>query len=248
MRRALILGITVMVALLFSTAALAAPFDDVLNRWKKTVTFTDRGDALTINAIYYSSEYIEATVQNEAEKNLWTANELEMHKYQLLKTLNLDEMIPIKLEFVNNGASLHMAPFGDQLWLWIGNKKYKPVDYDPRFNFKVEEKIEGMVYFPRFDEKTGKDLLEGQNRVKLEINRGISMTIRALAVDFIWDVANDDPARLFAGEAGSKLEMDRLIKRLAKLNKDKADYEEKIAAVIEEIDMIEARMAELQKQ
>ena len=247
MRKTWILGIAVLLTV-FASLGWAAPYDAVLNRWSKTKDFADRGDSLSITATYYSAEFIEATVQSEADKNLWTADELDRYKYQFLKTLNLEDSIPVRLSFDNRGSALHMAPFGKQVWLWIGGKRYEPKDYDPRFNFRVQDKIEGMVYFPRFDEKTGRDLLKGAKTVKLELSGSISMTMKAKTAEFIWDVANDNPEKLFAGKAGARLEMDRLIKRLEKLNGEKKDLEGKLEQLKAEIEKIQARMAELQKQ
>ncbi|NLI96117.1 MAG: hypothetical protein GX436_05265 [Synergistaceae bacterium] len=248
MRKAWIPGIAVLVSVFVSAIAWAATYDSILNRWTKTRDFADRGDSLSISATYYSAEFIEATIQQEADRNLWTADELERYKYQFLKTLNVEDTIPVKLSFDNRGAALHMAPFGKQVWLWIGGKRYEPKDYDPRLNMRVMDKIEGLVYFPRFDEKTGKDLLKGVKSVKLEISGSISMTLRAKTAEFVWDVANDNPERLFAGKAGAKLEMDRLIRRLEKLNGEKKDLEGKLEQLKLEIEKIQARMNELQKQ
>ena len=247
MRKTWILGIAVLLTV-FASLGWAASYDAVLNRWSKTKDFADRGDSLSITATYYSAEFIEATVQSEADKNLWTADELDRYKYQFLKTLNLEDSIPVRLSFDNRGSALHMAPFGKQVWLWIGGKRYEPKDYDPRFNFRVQDKIEGMVYFPRFDEKTGRDLLKGAKTVKLELSGSISMTMKAKTAEFIWDVANDNPEKLFAGKAGARLEMDRLIKRLEKLNGEKKDLEGKLEQLKAEIEKIQARIAELQKQ
>ena len=248
MRKTLISGLAGVAIFVFSAAAWAAPYDEVLNRWQKTQKFSDAGETIAITVTYYSSEYIEALVQSEAEKNLWTADELEMHKYQLLKTLRLDDTIPVKFQFEGMGPTLHLAPFGQQVWIWIGKKRYDPVDFDPRFNFGVTEKIDGMVYFPRFDEKTGKDLLEGVGSVKVVVSGGISMAVKPVNVDFIWDVGNDDPSRLYGGQAGSRLEMDRLIKRLANLNREKEECEQRLGELNAEISTVEARMKELQQQ
>ena len=247
MRKTWIPGFAILLTL-FASLAWASSYDSVLNRWSKTKDFADRGDSLSITATYYSAEFIEATVQKEADKNLWTADELDRYKYQFLKTLNLEDSIPVRLSFDNRGPALHMAPFGKQVWLWIGGKRYEPKDYDPRLNFRVQDKIEGMVYFPRFDEKTGRDLLKGAKTVKLELSGSISMTMKAKTAEFVWDVANDNPEALFAGKAGARLEMDRLIKRLEKLNGEKKDLEGKLEQVKAEIEKIQARMAELQKQ
>lgn len=248
MRKMQIYCFTLMLLLMFSAASMAAPYDTVMERWQKTQVFSDSGETITMTVTYFSSEYIEALVQSEAEKNLWTADEQEQHKYQLLSTLRLDDTIPVKFEFEVKGPSLHMAPFGEQIWLWLGNKRYSPVEYDPRFNFRISDKRDGMVFFPRYDEKTGKDLLEGINSVKLQISGSISMAIKRPAVDFIWDVVRDDPERFYSGDAGRKLEMDRLIKRLANLNKEKEECEERLSELNSEISTIEIRMKELQQQ
>lgn len=247
MRRSWVLGLAVFLVAI-AAAAWAAPYDAVLGRWSKTENFYDRGDSLYIRATYYAAEYIEASMQQEADKNLWTDSELETHKYQLLKTLKLEDSIPIRVEFDNRGSALHMAPFGKLVRLWIGKKYYEPVDYDPRFNFRTIDKVEGMVYFRRFDEKTGKDLLKGVKSVKFEMNGGISMTMRGKSAQFIWDVADDNPEKIFAGAAGKKLEMDRLIKRLEKLGGEKKDLQGRLDQVQAEIERIQARMNELQKQ
>lgn len=247
MRRSWVLGLSVFL-LAIAAAAWAAPYDAVLGRWSKTENFYDRGDSLYIRAIYYSAEYIEASIQQEADKNLWTDSEMETHKYQLLKTLKLEDSIPIRVEFENRGSALHMAPFGKQVRLWIGKKQYEPKDYDPRLNFRTIDKVEGMVYFPRYDEKTGKDLLKGVKSVKFEIRDSISMTMRGKSAQYIWEVADDHPDKIFAGAAGKKLEMDRLIKRLEKLGGEKKDLQARLDEIQAEIDKIQARMNELQKQ
>ena len=232
----------------FAGAAWAASYDTVLGRWSKTENFYDRGDSLSIRATYYSREYIEASMQQEADKNLWTESELETNKYQLLKNLKLEDSIPLRVEFDNRGAALHMAPFGKQVRLWIGKKSYEPVDYDPRFNFRTLDKVEGMVYFRRYDEKTGKDLLKGVKSVKFVIRESISMTMRGKSAEFIWEVADDHPDQFLAGAAGKKLEMDRLIKRLEKLGGEKKDLQARLDEIQAEIEKIQARMNELQKQ
>ena len=152
------------------------------------------------------------------------------------------------MEFDNRGSALHMAPFGKMVRLWIGKKHYEPKDYDPRFNFRTIDKVEGMVYFPRFDEKSGKDLLKGVKSVKFELTSGVSMTMRGKSAAFIWEVADDNPDKIFAGAAGKKIEMDRLIKRLEKLGGEKKDLQARLDEIQAEIDKIQARMNELQKQ
>lgn len=234
----------------FFAISANAGTDDILNRWSKSRHFeNDLGSELDITVTYYSSEYIEALVQNEAEKNLWTADEAENYKYELLKGLQLDEYVPVHLEFESKGPAMHMAPFDRQIVIWMGNKKYTPVDYDKRFNFKLMGKRDGLVYFPRFDEKSGKSLLENAKRVKVSISGSISSTTEGIAtVDFSWDVDNDDPARLLKGKAAAQLEMDRLIKRIEKLSGEKSVLEAQLAEIQAELDRINERIEELRKQ
>ena len=235
----------------FASISYADPFQNVLQRWTKSVKYIDKEnmiDNLEIRATYYSAEFIEALTQNEAKKNLWTQQETDDYKYNFLGALRLDEMIPIQIEFINNGPTMHLGPFDVMAKLLIGNKEYKMVDYDKRFNFKFQGKKDGLVYFPRFDEKTGKDLLKGVKSVKLIIAPSISPVVDGRRTEFYWDVANDDPSKLYQGKTAARFETDRLLKRLEKLRKDKAEHEKQLQGINEEISTVQKRLDELAKQ
>lgn len=243
----------IMVALLIFTPAIvsAEPFDNVLQRWTKSVKYTDKEnmiDNLEIRATYYSAEFIEALMQNEAKNNLWTQQETDEYKYNFLRALRLDDMIPIQIEFINNGPTMHLGPFDIMAKLLIGNKEYKMVDYDKRFNFKFQGKREGLVYFPRYDEKTGKDLLKGVKSVKLTISPSISPVVDGKRTEFYWDIYNDDPSKLYQGKTAARFETDRLLKRLEKLRKDKAEHEKQLQGINDEISTVQKRLDELAKQ
>ena len=240
-----------MFALIASVTANAATFDQVLGRWTKSITYTDEDKIsnLEIKATYYSAEFIEAYIQKEAQSNMWTQQEADDYKYNFLSALRLNEMIPIQIEFNNNAETMYLGPFDIMVKLRIGNKLYKPEDYDKRFNFKFQGKKEGLVYFRRFDEKTGKDLLKGVKNVTLELNSTISPNVtRGKTTKFLWDVANDDPSKLYQGKAAERFESDRLIKRLEKLRKDKTTLESQLKAVDDEIGTIQKRLDELAKK
>ncbi|ANZ44721.1 hypothetical protein [Cloacibacillus porcorum] len=230
-------------------ASCAATFAQVLQRWTKSTKVIDEdGGNLEIRATYYSSEFIEALVQKEAKDNLWTQQEMEDYKYKFLGSLRLDEMIPIQVEFINNGPTMHMGPFDIMVKLRIKNKAYKPVDYDKRFNFQFQGKKEGLIFFPRYDEKTGQELLKDAKNVRLEFVSAISPMLEGADITFIWDIARDDPQALYKGATANKLETDRLLKRLEKLRKDKADEETKLSTINSEIATIQTRLDELAKQ
>ena len=76
-------------------------------------------------------------MQKEAKDNLWTQQEADEYKYRLLNTLHLEEMIPIRIEFMNNGPSMHLGPFDVMAKLVIGSKEYKMADYDKRFQLQI---------------------------------------------------------------------------------------------------------------
>ena len=238
---------------LLSTASLsyADPFQNVLERWTKSVKYIDKEnmiDNLEIRATYYSAEFIEALTQNEAKNNLWTEQEKEDYKYNLLGALRLDEMIPIQIEFINNGPMMYLGPFDIMAKLMIGNKEYKMVDYDKRFNFKFQGKKDGLVYFPRYDEKTGKDLLKGIKSVRLVLSPTVSPVTEGRRTEFMWDVYNDDPSKLYQGKTAVRFETDRLLKRLEKLRKDKAEHEKQLQGINDEIATVQTRLDELAKQ
>ena len=227
--------------------AYAAALDNILLRWRKTALYEENTSNLTVAVTYYSAELVEAEIQAEAEKNLWTQDELERYKYRYLQTLNLAEMIPIKVEFVNNGPTMYPGPFDKMIEMRIGNKTYEPVDYDKRMNFSFQGEKDGLVFFSRFDPKTGKNILDGQKRVTIEISSGISPLIagRGKRARFFWDIQNDDPSKLYAGQTAARLETDRLLKRLENLRKDRSEEEAKLKAIDDEINTIQTRLDEL---
>ena len=233
------------------TVSHADSFDTTMQRWTKTVKYIDKEnmlDNVEIKATYYSAEFIEALTQKEAKNNLWTQQETDDYKYNFLGALRLDEMIPIQIEFINNGPTMHLGPFDIMAKLLIGNKEYKMVDYDKRFNFKFQGKKDGLVYFPRYDEKTGKDLLKGVKSVRLIIASSISPVVDGRRTEFYWDVANDDPSKLYQGKTAARFETDRLLKRLEKLRKDKAEHEKQLQGINDEISTVQKRLDELAKQ
>ena len=234
-----------------ASVSYADPFQNVLERWTKSVKYIDKEnmiDNLEIRATYYSAEFIEALTQNEAKLNLWTDQETEDYKYNLLGALRLDEMIPIQIEFINNGPMMYLGPFDIMVKLMIGNKEYKMADYDKRFNFKFQGKKDGLVYFPRYDEKTGKDLLKGVKSVKLFFSPSISPVVEGRSPEFMWDVYNDDPSKLYQGKTAARFETDRLLKRLDKLRKDKGEHEKQLQGINDEIATVQKRLDELAKQ
>ena len=240
-----------LLALAAASAANADVFDNVLERWTKSKKYIDedRISNLEVKATYYSAEFIEAYIQREAKNNMWTQQEADDYKYNFLGALRLDEMVPIQIEFINNAETMYLGPFDIMVKLRVGNKLYKPVDYDKRFNFKFQGKKEGLVYFRRFDEKTGKDLLKGAKNVTLELSPTISPNLtKGATTKLLWDIANDDPSKLYSGKAADRFETDRLLKRLDKLRKDKAGLEAQMKTVNDEITTIQSRLDELGKK
>jgi hypothetical protein len=227
----------------------AADYSKILGRWSKELTFRETGaiGPLEMKVTYYSAEYVQALIETEAEKNLWTSDEKENYAYQLLTSLNMEETIPIHVEFKNYGPSMHMSPFHEQVNLWAGKRKLSLVDYDKRFNFRLQGERDGMLFFPRYDDN-GKPVLEKVKSVKLSFLGAIHPYIGSTFVDFIWDVHKDNPESLYRGKAASRMELDRLIKRLEKLSSEKNELENKLDEINSELYDINQRVDELQRQ
>lgn len=246
MKKKIIAVLALLVTFAMAVFASAAPYDQVIQRWTKSRKFIDKDGAnLEIKATYYAAEYIEATLQREAQKNMWTAQELENYKYNYLSALQLNEMIPIHVEFINNGPTMYLGPFDNLLRLRIGNQSYKPVDYDKRFNFRFQGQRDGLVYFARYDEKTGKDLLKGIKSVTLTLNPAISPLTGGSETRLMWDVYNDEPAKLYQGKTAARFETERLLKRLEKLRNDKTELQQRMKTIDDEIGTIQTRLDEL---
>lgn len=217
--------------------------------WKKQQTYrNDMESEVTIEMTYFSTEYVEKSVEEETKKNLWTKDESDNYKYKLLQQLQLDKYIPIFVKFINHGPNLRMSPFDQMIRMNIGSKSLTPSDYDKRFNFRVNDERDGFVFFPRFNEKGKPYLGKTARRVKIVLDGSITPATIGKNVEFIWDVQDDDPSKLMAGKAGAKLESDRLIVRLEKLNGEKAKVQKQMDTVQSEIDMVNKRLEELQKQ
>lgn len=248
-KNTMIITLGVLVTFVAAALAFAASSDQIIQRWTKSRKFVDRDGAnLEVKATYYAAEYLEALLQKEAQKNMWTEQELENYKYNYLGALQLNEMIPIHIEFINNGPTMYLGPFDSMLRLRVGNQTYKPVDYDKRFNFRFQGQRDGLIFFARYDEKTGKDLLKGVKSVTLTLNPAISPLTEGSETRFMWDIYNDDPDKLYKGQTAARFETDRLIKRLQKLRADRTELEKQMQAIDDEINTIQTRLDELAKQ
>jgi len=217
--------------------------------WHQKKQYTDNyGGDVTIEATYYAAEYVERSTQEEADKNLWTSDEAEDYRYNLLQQLKLDDTIPIFLKFTNNGPAIRMAPFEQQVYLTIGKHRLSPVDYDKRFNFKITGQREGFVYFPRYDSKGNPYLTPKVKTVKFELNGAVTPVTINKSIEFLWDVKDDDPSRLLKGKSGARLEMDRLTKRISNLTDEGKKLQDRLNEIQAEIQKVNQRMMELQKQ
>jgi len=232
-------------------ASAARIEEKILKAWTRSGEYQETGgiQSVAMKVTYYSAEYIEALVRSEAESKLWTKNEEEQFKYNLLKTLNLEENIAFHLEFEVRGSPAYLQPFDRHFKLFAGKAVLEPADYDKRFNFKLDGKRDGMLWFPRYNEKTGKSYLEGIKELRLVVNGSMTLaTSKLVDVRFIWDITGDDPSILGSGSAVAKLELDRLIKRIDKLHADREDLQKKLNVVNDELAEINNRVDELQRQ
>lgn len=231
---------------------LRSSFQNTMRHWIRTSDkkYDDESKMsyVEVQAVYFSPDYIEAHVQDQAQKNLWTQQEMEDYKYKYLQTLQLDKMIPFMIYIDNSAEAMHMSPFDSIIKMRIGGKTYKPVDYDKRFNFRLMGEIEGLVFFPRYDEKTGKPLLgENGGTVQLEFNSFMSPILRN-NINLIWSIGKEDINKLYAGKTAARLESDRLIERLGRLKKDKDALDAKAETIQQEINTIQKRLDDLQKK
>ena len=166
----------------------------------------------------------------------------------LLKNLNLGECIPFNIDMYVRGLPMYAGPFDKHITMMIGKKKYQPVDYDKRFNFKIIGPRDGMVFFPRYDPNTGKDVLEGARDIRLVFDSSISVAMSPRGdVIWIWDLKKDRP-KISAGKAANRLEVDRLLKRNQKLNAEREELRKQLEALDKEADEVNTRIDELQSE
>lgn len=230
-------------------APAASKYDAVFSKWTRTQEHKDKfGSTFTLKATLYTTQYIDALIQHEAEQNMWTASELEDYKYNFLKGLRLDDYIAIHLEMDERGPTAHMAPFNEMVYLWIGKKKYAPAEYDQRFNFPLLGKREGLVFFPRYDEKTGESFFKKDVTLRFVMSGAASPVSDGKDIRFTWDVKGREDDASMSGTAADRIEVDRLLRRVEKLAKEKSDLESQLAAKNRELEEVNARIEELQKK
>ena len=173
---------------------------------------------------------------------------MENFKYTLLKNLNLAESIPIHIDMYVRGMPIYPAPFDKRVTLMVGKKKYKPIDYDKRFNFKTIGPKDGMVFFPRYDPDTGKPILEGAKDLRIWFDSSIShATSSRNDILWVWDLAKDRGS-ISKGKASNRLEADRLIKRSNKIDEQRKALQEQLDALNKEYNDVNSRIDELQAQ
>jgi len=222
-------------------------YEKALERWERTVT--DPSSRVTVKVTYYSMELIRAIVAYEAEKNLWTKEEEENFKYKLLENLRFADCLPFKVEITNYGPAMHMGPFDKKVKLMIDNKSYSPIDYDRVFNFKLIGSRDGMVFFPRRDPETEKELITPNTKnMVLIISKEISPLTDEKGFDFIFRWSNPyekvSLEEYTSGEA--KIELERLYRRVELLEEKKKDLLKQIQDIEKELKEIRARIAELE--
>lgn len=247
MVKKLITALTVcfMLAIIAAQASAATKYDAALERWtRKSETRDNMGGEFRIKITPYTSEYIDLLVESEAEKNLWTASEMEDYKYNLLRTIRIDEYFAFYLEIENLGPSAYMNPFDEMVYAWIGEKKYKPLDYERRFNMQLQGSVEGMVFFPRYDEKTGKSLFSKDMSLRFVMNGAASPVLNGKEIRITWDIKADTGTS--GGTAADRMEVDRLLRRVERLNNERRELANQLEAKDKEVSEIMERINELQ--
>lgn len=225
--------------------ASAADQDALLKKWERSANAKDDiGGDFTLKAIPYTAEYVNAYIESEAEKNLWTASEMDDYKYNFLRSIQMDDYFAFFLEIENLGPTAHMAPFNEMVYVWINNKKYTPVNYDERFNLPLQGKREGLVFFPRFDEKTGKSLFDKDMTLRLVLVGAASPVLSNRDIRMTWDIKAEN--NVIIGNAADRLEIDRLLRRVEKLSSEKNSLEAQLAEKSAEISEIMKRINKLQ--
>ena len=239
-------------SLIFGSQCQAAqktsPEEAALKAWSHENEYVTIDQSLKLKITYYSNEYVEALIASEAEKNLWTNDEMENYKYTLLKNLNLAESIPFHVDMYVRGIPMYAGPFDKHITMMVGKKKYQPIDYEKRFNFKILGQRDGMVFFPRYDPKTGKEILEGARDVRIIFDSSITHALSSRGdVTYVWDLAKDR-GKISGGKAANRLEADRLIKRADKLKAEREALQKQIDALNKEYKDVNSRIDELQAQ
>ena len=228
--------------------AAANKYEAEMSRWIRSQERSDRmGGRFIVRATLYTADYVNSLMESEAEKNLWTASELEDFKYNFFNSVKIDDCLPILVELEELGPTAHMMPFDEMIHLWVGNKKYAPADYAPRFNLPLQGKRDGLVYFPRYDEKTGEPIFNKNTTLRLVIVAGASPVLNASDVRLEWDVKPENIGVNTTGAAADRIEIDRLLRRMERLTGERTELETQLENKKREIDDINASIDDIRR-
>ena len=90
--------------------------------------------------------------------------------------------------------------------------------------------------------------MEGARDVRVILDGSIGYATAARGdITWVWDIKQDKP-KTDTGKAATRLEIDRLLKRMEKLNADRAKIQKELDTVNQEYDKINARIDELQSE
>ena len=143
---------------------------------------------------------------------------------------------------------MYPAPFDKHIKMRVGKDLYSPIDFDKRFNFKILGGRDGLIFFPRYDPKTGKEILKDAKDVRVTLDSSISHALSSVGDrTWVWDLTRDR-GTFASGTAATKLEIDRLTKRSDKLKEERDELQKKLDELNKEYNDINSRIDELQAQ
>lgn len=130
---------------------------------------------------YYSPELWKLHKENAMEVNVETTSDF-------LTDIRDEDAVIFKIRIKNNAPPIQLNPLNSMITLRIDNKRYKSTEHDINLSREFQGENEGYVYFPRFDPKTGADVLKNAKRIWFELSTLISPVMQGQTPSLRWDL------------------------------------------------------------
>ncbi|MEN3183821.1 MAG: hypothetical protein ABDK93_02365 [Atribacterota bacterium] len=168
MKRAVVFA-GVLLCVLFGFSMLWAETRDYEKIYKNTVAKWTRSvtirDSMSVSALFWNEEVVQAWVAKYGKENLLSAEEELAYHRDFLQRERLNRYLVFEVTLKKlKGAPLYPLRFAKNTYL-VDDKGRKvfPVDYDKGFEEKILREFTGKIYFPRYD-KDGNPFITPETR------------------------------------------------------------------------------------
>lgn len=131
----------------------------VLDKW----TSFHWGNDCFVWIVHYSEDLVDPWVRAESEKQGMSPEEEDLYRQTFLDELKITETEAFLFSFYSFGPNdMDMSPFSDKISLRTESGKVSaPLSYDPSFDLPMRGVVQGIVFFPKQEERVFGIIVKG---------------------------------------------------------------------------------------